>query len=154
LALQLFVTFRCLMRFRVTTPRQLIRIQLPISTAAGLLAKGLPFVLLCKRQEVAPSRRSRHFAYVGFRSKQTKDIWAAPASGGVAHRSGGIGGEDVAGDQPIEQQADGGEVLLDGRLRHSLLERLYIGATWSGSISTSVPMPAAPSQAKKSVTVR
>jgi hypothetical protein len=34
LALQLFVTFRGLMRFRVTR-RQLIRIQLPISTAAG-----------------------------------------------------------------------------------------------------------------------
>jgi hypothetical protein len=32
-----------------------------------------------------------------------------------------------AGDQPIEQHADGGKVLLDGRLRHSLLERLYIG---------------------------
>ena len=32
-----------------------------------------------------------------------------------------------AGDEPIEQHADGGEVLLYGRLRHSLLERLYIG---------------------------
>jgi hypothetical protein len=46
---------------------------------------------------------------------------------GAAHRGGGIAGEDSAGDQPIEQHADGGEVLLDGRLRHSLLERLYIG---------------------------
>jgi hypothetical protein len=31
-----------------------------------------------------PSRRSRYFAYGGFRPKQTKEIWAAPASGGVA----------------------------------------------------------------------
>jgi hypothetical protein len=46
---------------------------------------------------------------------------------GAPHRGGGIGGEDAAGDEPIEQHADGGEVLLDGRLRHSLLERLYIG---------------------------
>jgi hypothetical protein len=46
---------------------------------------------------------------------------------GPAHRGGGIAGEDAASDEPIEQHADGGEVLLDGRLRHSLLERLYIG---------------------------
>jgi hypothetical protein len=36
---------------------------------------------------------------------------------GAAHRGGGIAGEDAAGDEPIEQHADGGEVLLDGRLR-------------------------------------
>jgi hypothetical protein len=36
---------------------------------------------------------------------------------GAAHRGGGIGGEDSAGDKPIEKHADGGEVLLDGRLR-------------------------------------
>jgi hypothetical protein len=46
---------------------------------------------------------------------------------GSAHRGGGIAGEDGAGDEPIEQHADRGEVLLDGRLRHSVLERLYIG---------------------------
>jgi hypothetical protein len=32
-------------------------------------------------------------------------------------QGGGIGGEDTADDEPIEQHADGGEVLLDGRLR-------------------------------------
>jgi hypothetical protein len=37
-----------------------------------------------------------------------------------------------AGDEPIEQHADGGEVLLDRRLRHSLLERLYIGGDVDG----------------------
>jgi hypothetical protein len=46
---------------------------------------------------------------------------------GAANRGGGIAGEDAAGDEPIEQHADGGEVLLDGRLRHPVLERLYIG---------------------------
>ena len=33
---------------------------------------------------VGTSGRSCPFAYGGFRSKQTKEIWAAPASGGVA----------------------------------------------------------------------
>jgi hypothetical protein len=40
-ALQLLVTFRGLMRFRITARRQLIRIQLPISTAAGRGGKVL-----------------------------------------------------------------------------------------------------------------
>jgi len=38
-----------------------------------------------------------------------------------------IGGEDLAGDQPIDQHADGGQVLLDGRLLEILAERLNIG---------------------------
>jgi hypothetical protein len=46
---------------------------------------------------------------------------------GAAHRGGGIAGKDAAGDESIEQHPDGGEVLLDGRFRHPLLERLYIG---------------------------
>ena len=38
-----------------------------------------------------------------------------------------IGGEDLAGDQPIDQHADGGQVLLDRRLLKILTERLDIG---------------------------
>jgi hypothetical protein len=38
-----------------------------------------------------------------------------------------IGGDDLAGDQPIEQHADCGQVLLDGRLLKILAERLDIG---------------------------
>ena len=42
------------------------------------------------------------------------------------HRMGRIGGDDLAGDQPVEQHADGGEVLLDRRLFKILAERLDI----------------------------
>ena len=38
-----------------------------------------------------------------------------------------IGGDDLAGDQPVEQHADGGEVLFDRRLLEVLAERLDIG---------------------------
>jgi hypothetical protein len=38
-----------------------------------------------------------------------------------------IGGDDLAGDQPIDQHADGGQVLLDRRLLKILAERLDIG---------------------------
>ncbi len=38
-----------------------------------------------------------------------------------------IGGDDLAGDQPIDQHADRGEVLLDGWLLEVLTERLDIG---------------------------
>ena len=40
---------------------------------------------------------------------------------------GRIGGDDLAGDQPVEQHPDGGEVLLDRRLLEILAERLDIG---------------------------
>jgi hypothetical protein len=40
---------------------------------------------------------------------------------------GRIGGDDLAGDEPVEQHADGGEVLLDRRLFEILAERLDIG---------------------------
>ena len=40
---------------------------------------------------------------------------------------GGIGCDDLADDQPVEQHADGGEVLLDGRLLEVLAERLDVG---------------------------
>ena len=46
---------------------------------------------------------------------------------GAAHRMGRIGGDDLAGDQPVEQHADGGEVLLDRRLLEILAKRLDIG---------------------------
>ena len=45
----------------------------------------------------------------------------------AAHRVGRVGGDDLAGDQPVEQHADGGEVLLDRRLLEILAERLDIG---------------------------
>ena len=39
-----------------------------------------------------------------------------------------IGGDDLAGDQPIDQHADGGQVLLDRRLLKVLTERFDVGA--------------------------
>jgi hypothetical protein len=44
-------------------------------------------------------RRSCHFAYGGFRSMQTKDIWAAPASSGVALY--------LAAKRPLDRSASG-----------------------------------------------
>ena len=38
-----------------------------------------------------------------------------------------VGGDDLAGDQPVEQHADRGQVLLDRRLRHRVLQVLDIG---------------------------
>ena len=35
---------------------------------------------------------------------------------GSAHRMGRVGRDDLSGDQPVEQHADGGQVLLDRRL--------------------------------------
>ena len=46
---------------------------------------------------------------------------------GAAHRMRRIGRDDLAGDQPVEQHADGGQVLLDRRLLKILAERLDIG---------------------------
>ena len=46
---------------------------------------------------------------------------------GAAHRMRRIGRDDLAGDQPVEQHANGGEVLLDRRLLEVLAERLDIG---------------------------
>ena len=46
---------------------------------------------------------------------------------GAAHRMGRIGRDDLAGDQPVEQHADRGEVLLDRRLLEILGHRLDIG---------------------------
>ena len=38
-----------------------------------------------------------------------------------------IGGDDLAGDQPIDQHADGGQVLLARRLLIVLTERFDVG---------------------------
>ncbi len=38
-----------------------------------------------------------------------------------------IGRDDLAGDQPVEQHANGRQVLLDGRLLEILAQRLDIG---------------------------
>jgi hypothetical protein len=40
---------------------------------------------------------------------------------------GRIGGDHLARDQPVEQHADGGEVLLDRRLLKILADRLDMG---------------------------
>jgi len=45
----------------------------------------------------------------------------------AADRGGRVDGEHAAGDQPVEQHADGGEVLLDGRLFEIRPERLDVG---------------------------
>ena len=45
----------------------------------------------------------------------------------AADRVGRVGGDDLAGDQPVEQHADGGQVLLDRRLLEILAERLDVG---------------------------
>ena len=46
---------------------------------------------------------------------------------GAAYRGGRIDGDDMAGDQPVEQHADGGQVLLDGRLLGILAWGLDVG---------------------------
>jgi hypothetical protein len=38
-----------------------------------------------------------------------------------------IGGDDLAGDQPIDQHADGGQVVIDRRLLKILTERFDVG---------------------------
>ena len=45
----------------------------------------------------------------------------------TAHRMRRIGRDDLASHQPVEQHADGGQVLLDRRLLKILAERLDIG---------------------------
>ena len=45
----------------------------------------------------------------------------------AAHRMRRIDREHLADDQPVEQHAHGGEVLLDGRLGGGFLQRLDIG---------------------------
>ena len=45
----------------------------------------------------------------------------------AADRMGRVGCDHLAGDQPVEQHADRGQVLLDGRLRHRLTKVLDIG---------------------------
>src|SRR4051794_34884457 len=46
---------------------------------------------------------------------------------GTTHRMRRVGRDHLAGDQPVEQHADGGEVLLYRRLRHRLLQALDVG---------------------------
>jgi hypothetical protein len=46
---------------------------------------------------------------------------------GPAHRMRRVGGEDLADDEPIEQHANGRQVLLHRRLGSGRLQRLYIG---------------------------
>jgi hypothetical protein len=46
---------------------------------------------------------------------------------GAAHGVGRVGGQHLADDEPVEQMADGGQVLLDGRLGGRGLQRLDVG---------------------------
>ena len=46
---------------------------------------------------------------------------------GAAHRTGRVEGHDLADNQPIEQHADGRQVLLDGRRRVGLRQLLDVG---------------------------
>jgi hypothetical protein len=45
---------------------------------------------------------------------------------GAADRMGRVGGDDLAGDQPVEQLADRSEVLLDRRLLEGFAERFDV----------------------------
>ena len=83
----------------------------------------------------ARSRRSRNVS-VGMLSSNLRHS-SASSTGvlpvlttcfGPAHRRGRIGRDDLADDQPVEQHAHGGELLLHQR-RRSLdgLQLLYIG---------------------------
>jgi hypothetical protein len=55
-----------------------------------------------------------------------------------------IGGDDLAGDEPVEQHADGGQVLFDRRLFEVLAERLDIGGDMErldiGDLADLVPV--------------
>jgi len=62
---------------------------------------------------------------------------------------GGIDGDHLTDDEPVEQHADGGEELFDGRLFEILTHGLDVGRDWIGSIATSSPRPRASHQAKK-----
>ena len=65
----------------------------------------------------------------------------------AAHGRGRIGRHDLAGDEPIEQHAHGGELLLHARRRMGLLECLDICGDIEGRIVVSVS-PRSSHQAK------
>ena len=46
---------------------------------------------------------------------------------GATHGRSRVDGQDAAGGQPVEQHADGGQVLLDGRLLEATAELLDVG---------------------------
>ena len=70
--------------FKFTGLRQAPLAALKYTPIAGVHVRGRSSYFAAREAGSGPSRRSRYFAYGGFRSKQTKEIWAAPASGGVA----------------------------------------------------------------------
>jgi hypothetical protein len=41
---------------------------------------------------------------------------------GTADTGGGVGVDDMSGDEPVEEHSEGGQVLLDGGLGLGLLE--------------------------------
>ena len=73
----------------------------------------------------------------------------------AANRMRRIGGDDLAGDQPVEQHADRGQVLLDRRLRHRVLQVLDIGRHMQrldvGDAANAVPVAPAEKVANRPV---
>ena len=63
----------------------------------------------------------------GFLSGQDGRFAAFDAVLRAANRSGWVEGQDAAAGQPVEQHADGGEVLLDGRGGFGAGELLDVG---------------------------
>jgi hypothetical protein len=62
-----------------------------------------------------------------FVNRQHRGLAAPDHMLGPAHRGGGIDGDDMAGEQPVEQHGDSRQVLLDCRLLENLAESLGAG---------------------------
>jgi hypothetical protein len=73
----------------------------------------------------------------------------------AADRVGRVGSDDRAGDQPVEKHADRGQVLLDRRLRHGVLQVLNIGRhvkrLYIGDAADAVPVAPAEKIANRPV---
>jgi 2,4-dienoyl-CoA reductase-like NADH-dependent reductase (Old Yellow Enzyme family) len=84
--------------------------------AFGFHNLGAPMTMTEFRQGVHGFPGPR--AAIGPRGKMTANLPTSLAT---------IGGDDLAGDQPIDQHADGGQVLIDRRLLKILTERFDVG---------------------------
>ena len=91
------------------------------------------------------ARRARSLSPAGLREVDRVEQGAGLAGGkhrclavldhvfGSADRCGGIGGQDLAHDQVVEQGPEGGEMLLDGGEGIAVLHLLDIGGDGEGS---------------------
>ena len=74
---------------------------------------------------------------------------------GSAHRMRRVDREHLADDEPVEQHAHGGEVLLDGRLGDGFLQRLDIGRDMQrldiGELGDAVPFEPGKERARRPV---